>query len=158
MIRLTKEADYAIMLVGHISAYPQGQVHTAREISALSGLPLPMVSKILGSLARSEILTGHRGVGGGYSLENDPSEVSVAEVIRAIDGPISMVQCGAEPGACDHEPVCPTRINWARINRQIEAALEQVPISEMLVRRDTQELLEVQQATDTGPSNTEHEG
>jgi FeS assembly SUF system regulator len=149
MIRLTKEADYGIMLLGHIAAYPRHQVHTAREVAALGGLPLPMVSKILGALSRGGILTGHRGVGGGYSLAVDPADVSVARVIRAIDGPIGMVQCAAEPGVCDHEPVCPTRINWARINRQVEQALEQVPIAEMLVRADTPALLDVQEAAET---------
>ena len=143
MIRLTKEADYGIMLLGHIAAHPVGMVHTARELSGLSGLPLPMVSKILGSLARAAIVTGHRGVGGGYSLDNDPRTISVASVIRAIDGPISMVQCGAEPGACDHESGCPTRINWSRINRQVEQALEEIPIAEMLFRESSDKLLEV---------------
>ena len=155
MIRLTKEADYGIMLLGYLAGYPTGQVHTAREVSALSGLPLPMVSKILGALARGEILIGHRGVGGGYSLAADPRAINVAQVIRAIDGPIGMVQCTAEPGVCDHEPVCPTRINWGRINRQVEQALEQVPISEMLVPGDAQHLIEVQKAADTRRSKTE---
>ncbi len=147
MIRLTKEADYGIMLLGHIAAQPVGKVHTAREVAALSGLPLPMVSKILGSLARGEILTGHRGVGGGYSLDTDPREITVAQAIRAIEGPISMVQCGAEPGACEHESGCPTRINWSRINQQIEKALDKVPISDMLVLETDSGLLEVRDAT-----------
>ena len=147
MIRLTKEADYGIMLLGHIAAQPAGQVHTAREVAELSGLPLPMVSKILGSLARGEILTGHRGVGGGYSLDTDARTITVAQAIRAIEGPISMVQCGAEPGACEHELDCPTRVNWSRINQQIEQALEQVRISEMLVHETGTELLEVHDAT-----------
>ncbi len=155
MIRLTKEADYGIMLLGHIAAQPVGRVHSAREVAALSGVPLPMVSKILGSLARGKILTGHRGVGGGYSLDVNPRMITVAQVIRAIEGPISMVQCGAEPGACEHEPTCPTRINWSRINRQIEQALDQVPISEMLVHATDTELLEVQVATHEESPSTE---
>jgi len=143
MIRLTKEADYGIMLLGHIAAHPVGMVHTARELSGLSGLPLPMVSKILGSLAREEILTGHRGVGGGYSLEVDPRTITVARVVRAIEGPISMVQCGAEPGVCDHESGCPTKLNWSRINTLVEQALEQITIAEVLFRENPEKLLEV---------------
>jgi len=155
MIRLTKEADYGIMLLGHIASQPVGLLHTAREVAELSGLPLPMVSKILGSLARGEILTGHRGVGGGYSLDHDPRTISVAQVIRAIEGPISMVQCGVEPGACEHESICPTRINWGRINEQIETALDQVPISEMLVGGAGTELLEIQGTSHNDNSITE---
>jgi len=155
MIRLTKEADYGIMLLGHIASQPVGQLHTAREVAELSGLPLPMVSKILGSLTRGAILTGHRGVGGGYSLDTDPGTITVAQVIRAIEGPISMVQCGVEPGACEHESICPTRINWSRINEQIEMALDQVPISEMLVSETGTGLLEVQEASHSDNSITE---
>ena len=131
------------MLLGHIAARPVGELHSARQVAEWSGIPLPMVSKILGSLARGEILTGHRGVGGGYSLDREPDTISVAQIIRAIEGPISMVQCASEPGACDHESLCPTRLNWARINRQVELALEQVPISEMLVREEESTLLHV---------------
>jgi len=136
MIRITKEADYAIMLLTHMAERALGEVHAAREISSWSGIPLPMVSKILRSLARGQLVRSHRGVSGGYSLRRSADEISVAEVIRAVEGPISMVQCGVEPGACEHEPLCPTRLNWARISRQVETALEQVPISEMLPGAD----------------------
>ena len=134
MWRITKEADYGIMLLAYLAEHPTGEIHTAREMSAWSALPLPMVSKILRSLARGKILTSHRGVSGGYSLMRPADETSVASVIRALEGPISIVQCGAVPGACDQEPLCPTRINWARINREVESALERVPISEMVNR------------------------
>lgn len=135
MIRITKEADYGIMLLASLAARPAGEVHTARQVAAWSSLPLPMVSKILRGLARGGILESHRGVSGGYSLDRSPEETSVAEVIRALEGPISMVQCGVEPGACEHERGCPTRVNWARINEAVEQALERVPVSEMVEPR-----------------------
>ena len=132
MIRITKEADYGIMLLAHFAGWPLGKVVTAREVAAWGDLPLPMVSKILRGLARAEILASHRGVSGGYSLERPARETSVAAVIRALEGPIGMVQCVSEPGACEHEQCCPTRTNWARINREVERVLERVPISEMV--------------------------
>jgi FeS assembly SUF system regulator len=143
MIRITKEADYGIMLLGYMAERPLGEIHTAREVAQWAGLPLPMVSKILRSLAHQRILTSHRGVSGGYSLDRPARETSVAQVIRAMEGPISIVQCGAEPGACDQEPLCPTRVNWARISRAVEQALEQIPISEMILRSAEARLLGV---------------
>ena len=143
MIRITKEADYGIMLLGYMAERPLGGIHTAREVAHWAGLPLPMVSKILRSLAHQRILTSHRGVSGGYSLDRPARETSVAQVIRAMEGPISIVQCGAEPGACDQEPLCPTRVNWARISRVVEQALERIPISEMIVRSTEARLLGV---------------
>jgi len=141
MIRITKEADYGIMLLAHLAERPLGEVHAAREIARWSGLSVPMASKILRTLAQGKIITSHRGVSGGYSLDRSPDQTSVAEVIRAMDGPISMVQCGAEPGACDQEPGCLTRNNWARISREVERALERVPISEMIRRPETPHLI-----------------
>jgi len=143
MLRITKEADYGIVLLAVLAENEPGEIVTAREVAERSGLPLPMVSKILRSLARSDVLTSHRGVTGGYSLDRSADDMTVAEIIRAIDGPISMVQCGVEPGACDQEAVCPTRINWARISREVERALESIPVSEMLTARDRRELLRI---------------
>jgi len=131
MLRITKEADYAIMLLVHLSTAPAGQIVTAREIAEQTGLPLPMVGKILRGLVREGVLSSHRGVAGGYSFDRSANDTSVAEVIRAVEGPISMVQCGAEPGACDRESSCPTRLNWVQISRAIEATLERIPISSM---------------------------
>lgn len=135
MIRITKEADYGIMLLAHMADRPLGEVHTAREIAEWSGLPQPMVSKILQGLGREKLVRSHRGVSGGYSLDRPAEETSVADVIRAIEGPIRMVQCELDPGACEHESGCPTRINWNRISRTVESALEQVPISELVTPR-----------------------
>ena len=83
------------------------------------------------------------GVSGGYSLNRGPETTSVAEVIRALEGPISMVQCGSDPGACEQEAVCPTRINWNRISQEVEHALERVPISEMVSGAPQSDLLPV---------------
>jgi len=143
LLRITKEADYGIVLLAIMAEQEPGEIHTAREAAERSGLPLPMVSKIMRSLARGDVLTSHRGVTGGYSLDRSPADTTVAEVIRAIDGPISMVQCGVEPGACEQEPSCPTRVNWARISREVERALESIPISEMLTAEDRRELLRI---------------
>jgi FeS assembly SUF system regulator len=135
MLRITKETDYGIMLMAFIAERPAGEVHTAREIADRSGLPFPTVSKILRSLAGKNILTSHRGATGGYSLERPAAETSIAEIIRALQGPISMVQCGAKPGVCEKEDGCPTRANWTRVSREVERALESVPITDMAVRQ-----------------------
>jgi len=141
MIRITKEADYGVLMLAHMAEQTGGEIRTAREIASGCGLPLPMVSKILGALTRAGVVTSHRGASGGYSLSRSAEKTSIAEVIRAIEGPISMVQCGAEPGACDYETGCRTRDIWSRINRSVEEALEQIPISSMLPRSESDDLL-----------------
>jgi FeS assembly SUF system regulator len=131
MLRITKETDYGILLMAYIAAGRGGEIHTARQVADRSGLPFPTVSKILRSLAAKRILVSHRGATGGYSLEKPAAETSIAEIVRALQGPISMVQCGAEPGVCEQESDCPTRVSWSRVSKEIERALESVPITEM---------------------------
>jgi FeS assembly SUF system regulator len=135
MLRITKQTDYGIMLLTRMAELDEGEVLSARDASDWSGLSLPMVSKILKNLARGGIVISQRGVGGGYSLARPADETTVAGVIRALEGPISMVECAAQPGACDQESICPARVNWSRINLEIERALERIPISEMVTER-----------------------
>ena len=132
MLRITKQTDYGILLLGYLASLPRGRIVSARDAADATGLPLPMVSKIFKLLAREEIVASYRGVGGGYALAVPPERTSLARVIRALEGPISMVECGAHPGACGQEPTCPARVNWARVNREVERTLERVPITDML--------------------------
>jgi len=136
MLRITKETDYGILLLGKMNSDDSGEIHNARMLADASGISSAMVAKILHHLARGGILISTRGAGGGYRLERPADSISVAEVIRAIEGPISLVQCGSDPGACEHEQGCPTRVNWSRINHVVEDALERMPVSEMAARCD----------------------
>jgi len=132
MIRISKETDYATMLLGYMAGRPLGEVRTAREFAEWSGLSIPMVSKILRLLTRGDLVDSHRGVGGGYSLKRPAAEIALADVVRAVEGPISIVQCGTAPGVCEHESMCPSRVNWPRVSRKIESALEEVAITELI--------------------------
>jgi FeS assembly SUF system regulator len=147
LLRITKQTDYGILLLAHMAETPD-QVFSARDAARWSGLSLPMVSKILKNLARRRIIVSHRGVAGGYRLAQAPEKTTVASVIRALEGPISMVECGALPGHCDQEPLCPTRVNWARISREVELALERVPITEMFGTHGCRGLLSIERPSE----------
>ena len=142
MLRVTKQTDYGIMLLAYLAAATCERVLSARDVADGTGISLPMVSKILKSLARGGIVESHRGAGGGYRLAQSAEETTLAGVIRALEGPISMVECGAQPGQCDQEPTCPVRVNWTRVNREIERALERVALSEM-VSADRRDLIKL---------------
>ncbi|MEM7026570.1 MAG: SUF system Fe-S cluster assembly regulator [Pseudomonadota bacterium] len=131
MIRLSKLADYGIVMMTNMARRPLRQ-HNAAEIAAESHIPLPMASKILKSLARAGILASSRGAKGGYGLARDPEQVTVAEVIVALEGPIALTSCIEDgPGDCDLESLCPARANWQRINDAIRNALEDITLEEM---------------------------
>jgi FeS assembly SUF system regulator len=131
VIRLSKLADYGIVILTHLARHPERQ-HSAAEIAQEAHLPLPMVSKILKTLARAGILASHRGAKGGYGLALAAQEISVADVITALDGPIAVTACIEDgPGECDIEALCPARANWQRINDAIRQALAGISLAEM---------------------------
>ncbi len=131
MIRLSKLADYGIVIMTHL-AREHGRSLATPEIAAATGVPQPMAGKILKALARAELLVSHRGVYGGYDLAREPADISVAEIIEALDGPIALTACiDTETSDCGIERLCPTRANWQRINGAIREALDGVTLSEM---------------------------
>ena len=131
MIRLSKLADYGIVIASHLARQPDRQ-QTAPEVAAATSVPLPMTSKILKLLTRAEVLTSHRGAHGGYGLARVAERGTVAEVIEALDGPIAITSCTEPtPGDCSILSLCPARANWERINLAIREALSDVTLAEM---------------------------
>lgn len=131
MIRMTKQADYGIVLMTHMAGEPERQF-TAAELADETRLPPPTVSKILKMLAREELLSSHRGVKGGYSLARESAEITMAQIISALDGPIAITECIDDtPGECSQEPLCSVRGNWQRINEAIRRALDDITLAEM---------------------------
>ena len=129
MIRITKLTDYGILVLTHLVGE---SLVNARELAAVTSLPLPTVGKILRILARAGLVKSHRGAHGGYELAQNPDEISVADVITAFEGPIALTEClSHETPGCEVEAICPTRSNWDRINHAIKTALEEIPLSEM---------------------------
>jgi FeS assembly SUF system regulator len=131
MIRITRETDYGIVLMTTMvrDAKPS---YSAAALAKQRGLSLPMVSKILKALARAGLLVSQRGAQGGYSLACPPEEISAANIIGALEGPIAITECSTdELPACLHEDHCSVSGHWHRINSAIREALENVSLLEM---------------------------
>lgn len=136
MIRLTNLADYAVVLMCHIAARPE-MLHSAFALSKDTGIHVPTVSKILGALARAELLTSQRGIKGGFILNRGADEVTVAGIIEAVDGPIALTNCvEGSTHDCDFEDFCSTKRHWVRINNAVKEALASVKLSEIAVAAD----------------------
>ncbi len=131
MIRITKQTDYAILLLTYVAAQDPGLVHTSRSLAEWSRLSIPMVSKILKPLSRAGIMVSTRGVKGGYTLARPADRITVGEIIRAIEGPIGMTPCISDPGSCEQETFCPVKVNWERISHAVRDAVDDVLLSEM---------------------------
>jgi FeS assembly SUF system regulator len=130
MIILSRLADYGVIVASHLAAEPARQVNAA-AIAAATRLPPATVAKVLKRLAHAGIVAGARGAAGGYRLARSPADVSLAEVVAAIDGEIGVTQCASHVEGCERTHFCPTRPHWAHINRAVSEALRAVTLAEM---------------------------
>lgn len=132
MIRLSRLTDYGIVLMATLAQHGEQGPHNARELAAEVGLPDPVVSKLLKTLAREGLLVSHRGAKGGYDLARPAGEISVPEMIEALEGPIRLTECAQHPGLCAQEASCQVREPWQRINAAVHDALAGISLADLV--------------------------
>jgi len=148
MLRISKLTDYGIVLLARFATAPPGTSLNAREMSEGTGLPLPVVSKMLKTLAGAGLLRSQRGAKGGYRLDRAPEAVTVAELLDAMEGGVALMDCTAGPGHCDQEENCGVREPWQRINRAVKGALESVTLAELVRPAASSDLLDIEPPAD----------
>jgi len=129
MIKLSKLSDYGVVLMVELSRVKDRGCLTSRDLADELGLPLPTVSKLLKLLAKGGLLLSQRGPKGGYSLAHDPRRIDLAQILAALEGPVSMTEC--VQGDCEHQDNCDASAPWNWINRRILEALREVKLSDM---------------------------
>jgi len=132
MLRVSKIIDYGTLVLTHMASDP-GRLFSAADLAATLGLGQPVVSKVLKSLTQQDIVKSTRGARGGYTLSRAAEDISIADIIDALDEqPFGLTECTATPGACSVEAACSIRSNWQRINAIVRKTLEQVSIADMV--------------------------
>jgi Rrf2 family protein len=131
MLRFSKKTDYALMAMRHLALAPERSASSAREIAERYDIPVELLAKVLQRLVRSGFLRSHQGTRGGYLLARPPALISVADVIQAIDGPVTVTACSNEADECDQYEKCNIRDPLWRIKDRILAALATCTIQEL---------------------------
>lgn len=131
MLRLSKLTDYATVILSHI-AKDSVQTHSAVGVAEATGIALPTVSKVLKILVNAKVLVSTRGIKGGYALARPPENISVAEVISALEGPIALTECSISHEGCEQASGCGISGNWGLINQAIHNALEAITLADMI--------------------------
>ncbi|MGD1878538.1 MAG: SUF system Fe-S cluster assembly regulator [Kiloniellaceae bacterium] len=133
MFRLNRLTDYAVVVMSQM-ALRGGETRSAQQISDDTGVPLPTVAKLLNLLGRAKLVVSQRGASGGYTLGADPEEITVAQIIQAMEGPIAQTACvDGAADSCDSEAFGPMRGNWNKVNGAIRHALTSVSLADMMV-------------------------
>jgi Rrf2 family protein len=131
MLRLSKKADYALMAMKHLALQADSSSTSAREIAEAYDIPVELMAKVLQLLVRRHLLTSQQGTRGGYALARPAADISVADVIQAVDGPLAVTACSAEGELCEQYSKCNVRDPLWRIKDRILAALATCSIFEI---------------------------
>jgi Rrf2 family protein len=131
MLRLSKRADYALIAMRHLALNSDRGWASAREIAEQYNVPVELLAKVLQRLVRSGLLASHQGINGGYELGRPATQISVADVIQSIDGPLTMTACSEADESCDQYARCNIRDPLWRIKDRIVASLQTCSIHEM---------------------------
>jgi Rrf2 family protein len=131
VLRLSKKADYALIAMKHLALRADRGSSSAREIAEQYDIPIELMAKVLQRLVKGGLLASHHGTRGGYHLARGPSLISVAEVIEAIEGPVTVTACSTDDGQCEQYAKCNVRDPLWRVRERILTALGECTIAEL---------------------------
>ena len=119
------------MAMKHLAVTGDRGASSAREIAALYDIPIELMAKVLQRLVRGGLLASHQGTRGGYELARRPTQISVADVLQAIDGPVTVTACSTEENQCEQFAKCNVRDPLWKVRERIVTALGECTIAEL---------------------------
>ena len=142
MLRFTKRADYGLMAIHYIAIHEDAGSVSAKRIAEEFTIPPELLAKILQRLARERLIVSQNGPRGGYVLARRPVEITVGQVVRALEGPINIVECLEEDSDCPQMARCNLRRPVQKIQVAINQLLDTMTLAE-LVGADVPELMSI---------------
>ena len=132
-MRLTHLADYAVVLMTAAARRPAAARLSATELSAETGVPLPTAQKLMGLLAGAGLLNSVRGAGGGFTLARPAADISLADIVEAVEGPIAMTVCSGHDGVsdCALDAHCRVKPHMGIVGNAVRGALGAVSLTEL---------------------------
>src|SRR4051794_18985464 len=132
-MRLSHLADYAVVLMTAAARRPAGSRLSATELSHDTGVPLPTAQKLMGQLAGCGLLTSVRGASGGFALARAANEISLADIVEAVEGPIAMTVCSGQegPSDCALDAHCRVKPHMGVVGNAVRGALGAVSLQQL---------------------------
>lgn len=131
-MEITRQADYAVRAMVHVARLPPSSRVSTATISKAERIPLPFLTKVIAHLVKSGLVTTNRGMGGGVSVARAPQEITLLEILEAIEGPILLNRCLQREGLCEIEDRCPVHNVWADIQHSLVTQLGSVTVGDLV--------------------------
>ena len=133
-MQITRQADYAVRAVLHLARTGNAERAATSMIAKEQNIPPSFLAKIISQLSIAGLLHTSRGARGGVTLAREPKDITLLEVVEAIDGPIQLNECVANDGICTFEENCPIRPVWCDAQDQLVNRLRGTNFADMLAR------------------------
>ena len=133
-VKVSTRGDYAARALLSLALHPEeGRPTSVRDIAERTGLPQPYLEQILLALKGAGLVRSKRGVGGGYVLARSPKEITLGDVVSAVEGPIALGDFGEphQDGACDHEGQCVLLAVWAEVGSHMRRRLDSYTLADV---------------------------
>jgi len=130
-MKLTRGGEYGIRGVLYLARQDDGKVSMLSAIAESQDVPPRFLAKIFQALAKAGIVKSHRGAKGGFSLARPASEITVKDVIEAIEGPIFLNVCLIAQGECSRDKICPVHAIWEEAQEKMMAVLSRASFAEL---------------------------
>ncbi|MEJ5199386.1 MAG: Rrf2 family transcriptional regulator [Anaerolineae bacterium] len=131
MLTINRETDYAARVILHLALQPPGSRATAREIARQRLIPAALVRRVVTRLAAAGLIVTARGSDGGITLARPPAEITLLDVVEAMEGPLALNQCTVEPQFCPLMVVCTVHQAWMRARDTLRADLSRVTFADL---------------------------
>jgi Rrf2 family protein len=130
-LRISKASDHALRAMIYLACFPDDRVALCSEIAATLGIPGSFMAKVLRRLAHAGVLCSSRGVHGGFRLGRPAAEISMLDILEAVEGPPDFIECAGSSG-CPRSSECPASLVWARIQEGVNEALRSTTLEDLV--------------------------
>ncbi len=130
-LQLTRGGEYAVRAMTYLARLPEGSVASLHDIGQAQDIPESFLAKILQNLVHAGLAVSQRGAHGGFTLARPASDITMRDVIEAVDGPISLNQCVLWPDDCDRHGECEVHRAWIRAQEQLMSVLDSVTMASL---------------------------
>ena len=131
-MNISTKGRYGMRILYDIAVHDDGKRRLMKDIAESQGISEKYISRLMISLRKAGLVRSVRGAKGGYRLGRDPSQISILEVVEAMEGRVCIVDCVGSSITCPKTQTCPTNGLWARLNREIRASMGKVTLSEVI--------------------------
>lgn len=134
-MHVSTRSRYGLRAMLYLALHDDGRPVPLSQIASSEGLPAPFLERIAGGLRKGGLVTASRGVAGGYRLARPAASITAADIVVALDGPLDVLACVHDQGACERANGCMSRAVWARLDDAITAALAGVTLKDLMEAR-----------------------